>query len=240
MPMFAGMHPLCSMLAPLLFVSLAGAAGAEDNVVMVELFTSQGCSSCPPADETLAELAGRKDVLALSLHVDYWNYLGWQDTFAQAEHTARQADYRDKLGNRVLFTPQIVVDGSRSVPGYKRAMIEAAIARAAESPDPASIEIGRNDGMFHARIASDGKHGPATIWVASYDQASTVEIERGENAGRTFTYRNVVEKLMKVGPWHVGGPQSFPLPQPGSGEGIAVWLQDDRSGQILAASYVEE
>ncbi len=202
MPMFSAMPPGRSILASLVFVSLAGVAGAEDNVVLVELFTSQGCSSCPPADKALAELADRDDVLALSLHVDYWNYLGWQDTFARAELTRRQAEYRDKLGGRVLFTPQIVIDGARSVPGYKRGMISAAIATAAEAPHPASIEIGSDDGMLHARITSQGEHGPSTIWVASYDLAATVDIERGENAGRTFTYRNVVDKLMKVGPWH--------------------------------------
>ena len=240
MPMFAAMPPLQSLLAPLLLVSLAGTACAEDNVVLVELFTSQGCPNCPPADETIAELAERDDVLALSLHVDYWNYLGWKDTFAQAEHTARQAEYRDQLGTRVLFTPQVVVDGTRSVPGYKRDMIDAAIAKAEDSAHPASIEIGSTDGMLHARISSEGQHGPATIWVASYDCAATVEIERGENAGRKFTYGNVVEKLMKVGPWHASGTESFQLPQPRPGEGIAVWLQDDRTGRVLATSFVEE
>jgi len=238
--MFAPMPPLHSILAPLLFVSVAGAAGAEDNVVMVELFTSQGCSSCPPADETLADLADREDVLGLSLHVDYWNYLGWKDTFAQAEHTARQAEYRDKLGSRVLFTPQIVVDGTRSVPGYKRSMIDSAIAQAAEMPDPASIRIGTEDGMLHAEIVSEGALGACTIWVASYDQAAKVAIDRGENAGRTFTYRNVVDKLMKVGPWQGNSAERFPLPQPGPGEGIAIWLQDDRSGRVLATSFFEE
>ena len=234
------MPPLRSILAPLVFVSLAGAAGAADNVVMVELFTSQGCSSCPPADETLAELADREDVLALSLHVDYWNYLGWKDTFAQAEHTARQAEYRDKLGGRVLFTPQIIVDGTYSVPGFKREKIDAVIAEAAAAPGPASIEIGSRDGMLHAEIRTGENPPPCTIWVATYDDAAEVEIERGENAGRTFTYRNVVDKLMKVGPWQADGPQSLPLPQPGPGEGVAVWLQEDRSGRILAASFVEE
>jgi hypothetical protein len=238
--MFAAMPRSRFILGPLVLVSLAGAAGAADNVVLVELFTSQGCSSCPPADKTLAELADRDDVLALALHVDYWNYLGWTDTFAQEEHTARQAAYRDKLGNRVLFTPQIVVDGTRSVAGFKRAMIKQAIAQAADTPHPASIEIGNDDGMLKARIASDGALGASTIWVAAYDSAATVQIDRGENAGRSFTYRNVVDKLMKVGPWHPDGPESYPLPQPGPGEGIAVWLQEDETGRILATSFFEE
>jgi hypothetical protein len=227
------------ILAPLLFLPLAQGASAADNVVLVELFTSQGCSSCPPADETVAELADRDDVLALSLHVDYWNYLGWADTFAQEEHTERQEEYREKLGSRVLFTPQIVVNGARSVPGFKRAMIKQAIEQASETPQPASIVIADYDGMFHAIISSDRMLGPSTIWVVSYDNAETVEIDRGENAGRNFTYRNVVDKLMKVGPWQPDGPENFPLPQPAPGEGIAIWLQEDRTGRILATSFVE-
>lgn len=228
------------MFAVLLLIVPAGSASAEDNVVLVELFTSQGCSSCPPADKTLAKLAERHDVLALSLHVDYWDYLGWQDTFAQAEHTARQDNYRDKMGGRVLFTPQVVVDGFFSVPGYKQAAIENAIDKAARAGRPATIAIGRADGMLNAEIVGHSDDGPSTIWVASYDCEATVDIVRGENAGRSFTYHNVVEKLMKVGPWHAGAPASLPLPQPGPGEGVAVWLQDDRSGRILAASFVED
>jgi hypothetical protein len=218
----------------------AGTASAGDNVVMVELFTSQGCSSCPPADRTLAELADRDDILALSLHVDYWDYLGWQDTFAQAEHTERQAEYRDKLGARVLFTPQVVVDGFLSVAGYKRAAIEKAIERAARDGHPLGIAIHSENGMLRADITGSRGRDPCTIWVAAYDQSATVEIDRGENAGNTFVYHNVVDKLMKVGPWDGQAGTSFPLPQPGPGEGIAVWLQDDRSGRILAASYVED
>ncbi len=179
-------------------------------------------------------------MLALSLHVDYWDYLGWQDTFAQAEHTARQAEYRDKMGGRVLFTPQVVVDGFLSVPGYKQVAIEKAIERASNAGHPASIAIDRQDGMLQADIAGQPDGGPCTIWVASYDREATVDIDRGENAGRTFTYHNVVEKLMKVGPWHAGTPARLPLPQPSPGEGVAVWLQDDGSGRILGASFFEQ
>lgn len=230
--------PLKTFLAALVAPAIVMADGA-DNVVMVELFTSQGCTSCPPADEHLAALAERRDVLALSMHVDYWDYLGWQDTFAAAEHTLRQADYRDKMGARVLFTPQMIIDGVQSVPGFRREMVEAAIEAAAKLPHQAGIAIGRQDGMLNAEVTGEARR-PSTIWVASYDQSASVEIERGENAGQSFTYRNVVEKLMKVGPWRGEGPVTFSLPQPAPGEGIAVWLQDDRSGRILAASYVEE
>ncbi|HET7410550.1 MAG TPA: DUF1223 domain-containing protein [Paracoccaceae bacterium] len=229
-----------TILLAALALPVAAMADGADNVVMVELFTSQGCSSCPPADEHLAKLAERDDVLALSMHVDYWDYLGWQDTFAQAEHTLRQAEYRDRMGARVLFTPQMIIDGARSVPGVKHDMVEAAIEAAAKAPHEAGISLDQQDGMLRAEITGEPGPWPSTIWVASYDREATVEIERGENAGRTFTYRNVVEKLMKVGPWDGDGPASLPLPQPAPGEGIAVWLQDERSGRILAASYIED
>lgn len=229
-----------TILLASLFLPMVAAADGANNVVMVELFTSQGCSSCPPADEYLAELAEREGVLALSMHVDYWDYLGWQDTFAHAEHTLRQAVYRDRMGARVLFTPQMIVNGTRSVPGIRYEVIEATIDAAARVPHKAAIILGQQDGMLHAEIMGKAGTLPGTIWVASYDREATVEIERGENAGRIFTYRNVVEKLMKVGPWTGDGPVRLPLPQPAPGEGLAVWLQDEQSGSILAASYIEE
>lgn len=231
--------PRTILLASLVLPTAAAADGAE-NVVMVELFTSQGCSSCPPADENLARLADRRGVLALAFHVDYWDYLGWQDTFAQAEHTLRQAEYRDRMGSRVLFTPQVIVDGGASVPGFRRDMVDAAIAAAGKLRDSARIQIEREGGMLNAEITGLASPAASTIWVASYDRSATVVIERGENAGRSFTYRNVVEKLMKVGPWAGAGPARFALPQPAEGEGVAVWLQDDRTGRILAASSVED
>ena len=231
--------PRTILLAALIFPA-ATVAAEDGQVIMVELFTSQGCASCPPADENLARLADREDVLALSLHVDYWDYLGWQDTFAQSEHTLRQAEYRDRMGGRVLFTPQVVVGGSTSIPGFRRDMLEAAIDAAEKVPQPAKIEIGRDSGMLNAEITGSAGRWPSTIWVASYDRTATVEIERGENAGRTITYRNVVEKMMKVGPWRGDEPARFPLPQPADGEGVAVWLQDDKTGRILAVNFVED
>jgi hypothetical protein len=235
MPILPRTILLAAMILP-----ISAAADGSDNVVMVELFTSQGCSSCPPADEHLAELADRKDVLALALHVDYWDYLGWSDIFAEAEHTLRQADYRDKMGSRVLFTPQMIVHGVTSVPAIRREVVEDAIKAAAKAPHEAGIAIARDAGILEAEITGGDGQRPSTIWVASYDQEATVDIPRGENAGRTITYRNIVDKLMKVGPWRGDGRARFPLPQPAPGEGIAVWLQDDHSGRILAASYVEE
>ena len=229
---------LVSVLPALALVLSAPAARAGDNVVLVELFTSQGCSSCPPADRNLAALSDRDDVIALSMHVDYWDYLGWRDTFGRPEHTQRQFAYRDLMGTRVVYTPQMVVNGVRDVPGHRIELVETAIAEALERPAQAALEIVTDHGMLKAVL--DGAAAPerCTVWIASYDLRETVLIRRGENAGKTFTYHNVVTKLMRVGSWD-GTTQQIALPQPDIGEGIAVWLQDDRTGQVLAARFVE-
>lgn len=214
------------------------AATAADDVVMVELFTSQGCTSCPPADENLGKLANRDDVIALSLHVDYWDYLGWRDTFARPEHTVRQKSYRDAMGARVIYTPQVVVQGEFDVPGYRPDQIDEAIGVAQRLSRTANIKIQRADGMLKAIVTSKGDVSKCTIWVASYNRSSTVEIQRGENAGKQITYHNVVDKLMRVGSRDSNAPQEIALPQPEPGTGVAVWLQDDETKRILSASYI--
>ena len=232
------MKKLLHAILPVMLLA-APPAGAGDNVVLVELFTSQGCSSCPPADANLGALAQRDDVLPLSLHVDYWDYLGWRDTFGKTEHTERQHAYRITMGARVVYTPQMIVHGTHDVPGYHSELIHNAIAEAAATTAPASIQILANEGMLGANVTTDSSQAKRTIWVATYDQEATVRIERGENAGETITYSNIVEKLMRVGPWPGGTSQTIDLPQPGAGEGVAIWLQDDRTGRVLAASFVE-
>lgn len=211
---------------------------AADNVVMVELFTSQGCSSCPPADANLAKLTKREDVLALSMHVEYWDYLGWRDTFADPLHTKRQMAYRDYWGARVIYTPQMVVHGQFDVPGYKPDMIAEAIGSAQRLDPKAAIEIKRDGGMLKAVVTSKGGLGDCTIWMASYDHSATVQIERGENAGERITYHNIVDKLMRVGLRDSDAPQEVALPQPDQNGGVAIWLQDNRTGRILSASYI--
>lgn len=232
---------IVALTSPLPALAHAGsnADASDGNVVMVELFTSQGCASCPPADEHLAELARRDDVLALSLHVDYWDYLGWRDTYADPIHRIRQAEYRDKLGSRVLFTPQMIINGRQSLPGTRHELIENAIEEEAQLPAAAAIQLDQEDGMLHVEITRLEEPGPCMIWVAAFDREATVEIKRGENAGRVFTYRNVVGKLMKLGPWNGRDQARLPLPQPAKGEGIAVWLQEEASGRIIAASFIE-
>ncbi len=225
--------PLCALLAA------APAAEAGDNVVLIELFTSQGCSSCPPADANMAQYAARDDVLALSMHVDYWDYLGWRDTFAKPEHTKRQYAYRDLMGKRVIYTPQMIVHGMRDVPGYHTNLIDAAITEAGESTSDARIAMHQDGGMLRASIAAGGLKNPSTIWMVSFSREETVSIQRGENAGQDITYHNVVHKMMRLGPWQGEANRDIDIPQPAANEGVAIWVQDDLTGHIMAASFVE-
>ena len=230
---------LASILGLTLISAISGPARAADNVVLVELFTSQGCSSCPPADENLGQLAQMDGVLGLSLHVDYWDYLGWRDTFAHRKHTERQFAYRDLMGARVVYTPQMIVHGVRDVPGYRPEMVKEAVAEIAASVRPASIQIGDYNGMLKAQITAESVEHASTIWIAMFTTAATVDIARGENAGREITYHNVVDELMHVGPWRKGEIQEISLPVPETGGGTAIWLQENATGRILAASYVK-
>ena len=167
--------------------------------VVVELFTSQSCNSCPPADAFLADLAKRPGVLALSFHVDYWDYIGWRDPFAQRGFTERQRGYSRTLPLRYVYTPQIVVDGRLQDVGSERKKIEALIARAANeavkhvalrvtgAAPNIKLEIDGNDGASPAK--------PATVWLVAYDHVRTTKITRGENAGLSLDNYNVVRRM---------------------------------------------
>jgi hypothetical protein len=225
-------------------VPMACPAIAQETGAVIELFTSQGCSSCPPADALLAEYAGRGDILALSFNVDYWDYLGWKDTLASPSHSARQRAYAVARGDGYIYTPQVVIDGLTHAVGSDRAKIDAALAaatgnltvpvRLTPSADTVTLDIGAATGMPHA-----------TVWMVMYDEAVTVEVERGENTGRTLTYNNVVRKLRPVAMWK-GRALSIDLPksemvQTGA-ERCAILLQveddDGLPGKILGAAAI--
>jgi hypothetical protein len=226
-----------------LVLALAAPKAAEAGPpVLVELFTSQGCSSCPPADALLRELAARPDVVALSLHVDYWDYLGWRDVFARPGFTARQVAYRDAAGARSVFTPQIIVDGAASVVGSREAEVRAAIEAALARPERAVITLSRSDSQVEVSVtaASGSDAAPAgVLWFVTYRSPPPVKIERGENAGHAIAYRNVVESWMKMGRWDGLAAVRFTAPAPSDSAGVAVILQEGPVGPVIAAAKLD-
>jgi len=207
--------------------------------VVVELFTSQGCSSCPPADALLAELTGRPDVVALSFHVDYWDYIGWKDPYASPQYTARQQRYTQALNLRYVYTPQIVVDGRADVVGSHRAEVLAAIETAAQRDRPIDITFVTNNG---GKVIIPQGHAPdegATVWLAVYDREHVTEVKRGENAGLIVRNANVVRSFERLGTW-TGARLEIPLDLSGAlargRDGCAVIVQRGRAGPVLAAA----
>ena len=227
------------LAAALVAAALAMPAAAPRAEVLVELYTSQGCDACPPADRLMAEIGEREAVIALSFHVDYWDYLGWRDTFASSEYTARQQIYRDAFDAPMIYTPQVVIGGRTSVPATRRAAILDAIDAALEPETGGPIRIEGGDGMLEARLAAVDMPRPCTVWVAKYRKSATVAIERGENAGRTLDYHNVVTSLDRIGEWDGRAGETVMLPQPEPGEGVAIWLQDGPGGPVMAAAAHE-
>jgi hypothetical protein len=217
-----------------------------DPRAVVELFTSQGCSSCPPADKIIGELAKDPSVIALSMPIDYWDYLGWKDTLADSRFSARQKAYSHVRGDRDVYTPQVVVNGSAKVIGSDRAGIEGAINDTGKADGVMSVPVtmtlsGKQINVLVAASKAPGAaHGE--VWICSISKAVPISIARGENRGREVTYHNVVRNILKVGDWNgSSGSWSVPLENI-SREGVdaaAVYVQDgnrDKPGPMLGAA----
>ena len=176
-------------------------ANASEPRAVLELFTSQGCSSCPTADKLLGELAGDPSLVAVSVPIDYWDYLGWKDTLASPAHSARQRAYARVRGDRQVYTPQIVVNGSTHVLGSDRSAVERAITvtdrNAAIMSAPVLMSVGGN--YLNVKVAAGKEHVGGEVWLCPLAQSVQVEIGRGENHGRTVTYHNVVRRWLKLG-----------------------------------------
>lgn len=205
-------------------------ARAEVSPVVVELFTSQGCSSCPPADAFLTDLAvQRQDVLALAFHVTYWNYLGWRDPFSLDAATARQREYARFMGEDEIYTPEMVVDGTTAFVGSNRADGLRAIAHAAPKSIPLSI---RTDGRQLAISVGSGA-GQGRILLVGYDQSHRTTVGRGENSGQTLVESNIVRSLTPIGSW-AGNAMTLSAPVP-DGTTFAALLQAP-NGRIVGAA----
>jgi hypothetical protein len=205
-------------------------AAAQSRPVVVELFTSQGCSSCPPADRLLAELAARPGVLALGFHVDYWDRLGWRDRFSSPAATERQNFYATLFHRREVYTPQMVVDGTGELVGSHRSEVlgaveaarPAATAPIAFAADRRSVTVGSGAGGGH-------------ILLVRFELRRLTDVAAGENAGRTAEDIDVVQKLVSLGDW-TGTPLSFAVDPPGDNEGLAVLVQGAGGNMLGAAS----
>ena len=219
-----------------------------DPRAVVELFTSQGCSSCPPADKLIGELAKDPSIIALSMPIDYWDYLGWKDTLADARFSARQKAYSHMRGDRDVYTPQVVINGSQHMVGSDRAGIEQAIDQVKKADGVMSVPVSMTvtGKQINVSVAAS-RNGPAAmhgeVWICSISKAVPIAIGRGENRGREITYHNVVRNLLKVGDWN-GSPGNWSVPLENvSRDGVdaaAVYVQDgnrDKPGPMLGAAY---
>jgi len=225
----------------------APASAEQQPKVVIELFTSQGCSSCPPADKLLGQLASGKDIIALTFPVDYWDYLGWKDTLASPAYTARQRAYARARGDGQVYTPQVVIDGAYHAVGSRAWEIERTIAKSRKNLNRPRIPLTvRTEGgtlVITAGAAPDGARvKPATIWLALVKKSKKVKISRGENGGRSITYHQVVRDLTPVGQWS-GREVTIKLPKlhlrNKRTDGCTIFLQQDLAGPILAAVEIQ-
>jgi hypothetical protein len=227
----------------LIFVAYSSAK-AEPRAV-IELFTSQGCSSCPAADKLLSQLQADSSLIPLSLPIDYWDYLGWKDTLAIPSHTARQKAYSQARGDREIYTPQVVVNGVAQAIGSDRRRIESAIAQS--HPNVSSLPVPLHVTVADERVTvtlpeGERPEGGGEVWLCPLSGSVSVGIARGENRGHTITYTNVVRRWVKLGAW-TGKGENFTVPidaiKSDGIDAVAVILQSgsfEKPGAILGAS----
>ncbi len=239
----------------------ARAADPVDRPIVVELFTSQGCSSCPPADMLLARLAQRKDVIALSLPITYWDMLGWKDTLASEANTRRQKSYAQAMSHGGVYTPQVVIDGMEDIVGNRETAIDSAIVvhrtydaavqrralvqtindRLKILSIPVAITAMPHEIHIVIGQARDRANHDATVWMFRTLSQATVKIGGGENSGRVITYHNVVRDVKAIGMWK-GQEITLDLPKNEAAiphDGVAVVVQQSGYGRIIGAAFVD-
>ncbi|MGR3615216.1 MAG: DUF1223 domain-containing protein [Paracoccaceae bacterium] len=214
-------------------------AEAGDQVVVVELYTSQGCSSCPPADALMHTLAEQDDLLPLALHVDYWDYIGWKDIFADPANTARQKAYAETGGRRMIYTPQMIVMGLDDVVGADRMKVSDAIDRHRQDTQRADLTAVRRGDVVEVTLNALAElNGTFVVQLVRFTPAENVAITRGELAGRIMDYTNIVREWRVVGQWDGVEPMSTQLSVTGD-EQVAVIVQHDGHGPIVAAAIAK-
>ena len=237
---------LCRLCAPLAIAALlfASARAGEAPSVVVELFTSQSCYSCPPAESFLGELVEHADIVGLEFHVDYWDDLvygsagRWKDPFSDAAYTQRQRSYAGRIPGAQVYTPQIVIDGRTQTVGSRRDRVLRLIERARAAPKAARVSVrAAPSGGFTVTVEAAGGDGDAQVLLARYDLRHVTEIEAGENKGKTLTNHHVVRELRRLGEWK-GERMELPVTdlRLAPGQGCAVLVQASGQGAILGAA----
>ena len=230
------MRKIASLIAAALM--LVSPVIAKSDPVVVELYTSQGCSSCPPADAFLHELAKRDDVIALAMHVDYWDYIGWKDIFGSAEHTKRQRAYARVNNRRMIYTPQMIINGKEHVVGNRPRDVVDLINRHKSVASGVELDIARRGSSLRIRAsASKPQQDGMVVQLIRYTPKATVDIKRGENAGRTLSYANVVTEMTELSDWDTRAPLSLDTQVSGDAP-IVVLIQRQNYGPVTAVARV--
>ncbi|MBC7675688.1 MAG: DUF1223 domain-containing protein [Rhodoferax sp.] len=233
------MRQFATALCGLMICMTAPVLAQGTSGVVVELYTSQGCSSCPPADAYLAELAQESGVIALALHVDYWDYIGWTDKFANPRYTDRQKGYARVVGSNTIYTPQMIVAGTDRVEGSDPDKVEGDIRRHQMTQSQVGLQLMRvGDVLMIRAIAKATLSGPVVVQLVRYHPSATVTIEHGENAGQTITYTNIVTSWTKLAEWPGKDDFELSVPVVGSDPAVVI-LQQPGPGLILAASVLK-
>jgi len=222
-----------------LWIAFLNVAMAQTQPVLVELYTSQGCSSCPPADEFIARLANDPNVIALSLHVDYWDYIGWKDTFANPQFTKRQKAYARAIGSRTIYTPQMIVGGQDRVEGNDPMEVSEKIRRHMTVQSPIDLTLTRRgDQVLIAARAEGAVPGLMRVQLVRYKEREDVSIGRGENAGREVSYHNIVTSWQPIGEWDGRAPLEMIADAPGN-EPVVVVIQNDGPAEVVAVARLK-
>lgn len=238
--------------APALVAVFASAAAmlpttqAQARPAIVELFTSQGCSSCPPADALMNELATRPNIIALTYNITYWDYLGWRDTLGREEHTQRQEAYAQHFRDR-KYTPQLVVEGDTHLPGSRvRASRDVVDGQVEKVESLQGLTTAPSDTGVTISSPATGNNATASVWLVQYDKSHEVEITRGENSGETITYSNVVREITRLEDWDMSKPLDMDITRntllEGEHDGCAIIIQQDSRygvGPVVAATRVD-
>lgn len=214
-------------------------AAQSTTGILVELYTSQGCSSCPPADAFLSELAQADGVIALALHVDYWDYIGWEDAFADPAYSERQKMYARAANSRMVYTPQMIVGGVDRVEGNTPDAVVRFIGKHMAHPAGVDLTITRTGAQVEIRAtAAQPLAKGAIVQLVRYLPEATIQIERGENAGRSMTYHNIVTSWQRVGDWQGTAPLDLTADAPGD-QPVVVIVQEPGPARVLAAARLD-